>query len=99
MPPEGNRGPWKDFAGIYYPGRGTLAEQMFLQGKSVARSEERAELILRLLGKRGVPIPPISREQIMACNDLVTLGRWFDRALTVRATDEIFTDDVIPPAR
>jgi hypothetical protein len=41
----------------------------------------RAGSILRLLAARGVQVDEASRQRILACTDMATLDRWFDRSL------------------
>jgi hypothetical protein len=86
---------WRNLmsAGTYFPGRGTLIEETYLEGKAEGRAEERAQLVLRVLDNRGVPIPSETREHIIGCTDLDTLGRLLDRAFTVREADELFAED------
>ncbi|WP_369196782.1 hypothetical protein [Streptomyces djakartensis] len=73
----------------YFPGRGTLFEQTYLEGKA----EGTAQSILRVLQKRGVPLTPDDRERITSCTDLDTLTRWFDRSLTATGAQEVFSEE------
>lgn len=41
----------------YFPGRGTLFEETYLEGKAEGKAEARAESILSVLEKRGIPSP------------------------------------------
>ncbi|MFE6197096.1 hypothetical protein [Streptomyces sp. NPDC057838] len=81
----------------YFPGRGTLFEQTYLEGKAEGMAEGKAEgtagSILRVLEKRGVPIAPHARQRIASETDLDTLTRWFDRSLTVATAQEIFSEE------
>jgi hypothetical protein len=85
----------------YFPGRGTLFEQTYLEGKAEGVAEGKAEgkaegtveSILRVLEKRGVPLTPDTRERIVSETDLDTLTRWFDRSLTVATVQEIFSEE------
>ncbi|MFB8245212.1 hypothetical protein ACFC5X_09205 [Streptomyces sp. NPDC055952] len=72
----------------YFPGRGTLFEQTYLEGKA----EGTVESILRVLHKRGVPLTPDDHERITACTDLDTLTEWFDRSLTATSAAELFPE-------
>ncbi len=74
--------------GTYFPGRGTIVEESYLRG----RAEGRAQDILRLLEKRGVPTTDALRTRVTHCPDLDTLDLWFDRAITATAADDLFTD-------
>ncbi|NGO12014.1 hypothetical protein G5C60_31515 [Streptomyces sp. HC44] len=73
----------------YFPGRGTVRETAYLEGKV----EDRALLILRVLEKRGIPIPEVTRERITSCADLDILALWFDRSLTATAAEDLFAED------
>ncbi|MEV5242099.1 hypothetical protein AB0K89_23795 [Streptomyces cinnamoneus] len=77
----------------YFPGRGTLIEQTWLEGKAEGRAEERAQMVLRVLDNRGIPTLPVTRERITSCTDLHTLARWIDRAFTVSDAEELFVDE------
>jgi hypothetical protein len=52
--------------------------------------EGRAEDILRILDKRGIAVDDTSREQIVSCDDLDTLGTWLDRSLTATQVSDLF---------
>ncbi|MGW3985592.1 hypothetical protein [Streptomyces sp. NPDC004830] len=71
----------------YFPGRGTLFEQAYLEGKA----EGTVQSILRVLQKRGIPLTPHDRARITTCTDLDTLTRWFDRSLTAVGAHEVFS--------
>ncbi|MBA2945296.1 hypothetical protein [Streptomyces himalayensis] len=91
--PAGDR--WKEIMSFvtYFPGRGTVRETAYLEGKAEGKAEDRASLILRLLEKRGIPVTEDTRERVTSCTDLDTLILWFDRALTATTADELFTED------
>ncbi|MFJ4079566.1 hypothetical protein ACIP2Z_11465 [Streptomyces iakyrus] len=72
----------------YFPGRGTLFEETYLEGKA----EGKAESILSVLDKRGIPVPEATRDRITSCTDLDTLTLWFDRSLTATTAEDLFTD-------
>ncbi|WP_346426674.1 hypothetical protein [Streptomyces sp. YIM 130001] len=80
----------------YFPGRGTLFEETYLEGKADGeargRAEERAQLILKVLTNRGVSVSEESNQRIVSCSDLDTLAHWLDRALNVATEHEIFAD-------
>jgi hypothetical protein len=60
------------------------------EGKAEGRAEGRAEDILRILAKRRIAMIESQRQRILDERDLALLDRWFDRALTVAAIDELF---------
>ncbi|HEY0094002.1 MAG TPA: transposase, partial [Archangium sp.] len=69
------------------------AEEFILRGPEAAkrvlreealeegRIQGRAESVLRILTSRGVQVDDEARQRILACTDVSTLDRWFDRAL------------------
>jgi hypothetical protein len=69
-----------------------LSEEIRDEGRTQGRAQGRAEDILRILGRRGLDVSDADRERIASCNDLDTLGRWFDRAITAPSTEEIFEE-------
>ncbi|MGK5697846.1 hypothetical protein ACSNOJ_34005 [Streptomyces sp. URMC 128] len=73
----------------YFPGRGTLFEETYLEGKA----EGKAEGILRVLEKRDVPVPEAIRDRITTCTDLDTLTLWFDRSLTATTAEDLFLEE------
>ncbi|MFE6526031.1 hypothetical protein [Streptomyces sp. NPDC057794] len=77
----------------YFPGRGTLFEQTYLEGKAEGMAKGTVESILRVLEKRGVPITPHARQRIASETDLDTLTRWFDRSLTATSVADLFAED------
>ncbi|MFD9339454.1 hypothetical protein ACFWBF_34465 [Streptomyces sp. NPDC060028] len=84
-----------------FPGRGTLIEETYLEGEAKGRNEgrtegkaeERAQLVLRVLDNRGIPVLPEFRERVVACGDLDTLGRWIDLAFTVSEAEKLFAGE------
>ncbi|MCZ4511134.1 hypothetical protein O3Q52_23690 [Streptomyces sp. ActVer] len=90
----GNTPAAEDWKGImsfvsYFPGRGTVRETAYLEGQT----EDRASLILRVLEKRGIPVPEATRERITSCADLDILALWFDRSLAATAAEDLFAED------
>ncbi|MET9523113.1 hypothetical protein [Streptomyces coeruleorubidus] len=74
----------------YFPGRGTLFEETYLEGKAEGKAEAKVESILSVLDKRGIPVPEDTRDRITSCTDLDTLTLWFDRSLTATAVEDLF---------
>ncbi|MFI9238477.1 hypothetical protein [Streptomyces sp. NPDC053079] len=77
----------------FFPGRGTLIEQTWLEGKAAGRAEERAQQVLIVLEKRGITTPPVTRERIASCTSLTILARWLDRAFTISEVEELFAEE------
>ncbi|MFD4559319.1 hypothetical protein ACFWP5_34205 [Streptomyces sp. NPDC058469] len=92
--PAGDK--WRSIMGFvnYFPGRGHLMERAYLEGQAEGKAEGKAAgeaaLILRLLEKREILVSEDIRERITSCTDLDTLTLWFDRALTVTASEDLF---------
>ncbi|MFH8219488.1 hypothetical protein ACH4C2_09520 [Streptomyces sp. NPDC018057] len=72
----------------FFPGRGTLIEETYLQGEAKGR----IALILRTLEKREIGVPEEAHDRITSCTDLDQLTTWFDRALTAEAADDLFAE-------
>jgi hypothetical protein len=53
------------------------------------KAEGKAEAVLRVLTKRGLPLTPPQQRQISECTDLATLDRWLDDALTAASVAEL----------
>jgi hypothetical protein len=74
--------------GSYFPGRGTIVEESFLQGKV----ETLVNSVLSVLRHRQVAVSDEVRERISACQDVDTLERWMDRAFSVTTADELIEE-------
>jgi len=61
-----------------------------IKGKVAGKVAEKAETVLKILAKRGLPVTARQRRKIRECTDPATLDRWFDRAFSVASIDEIF---------
>ncbi|MFC9844055.1 hypothetical protein ACFWFF_17985 [Streptomyces sp. NPDC060223] len=85
----------------YFPGRGSVRETAYLEGKAEGKAEGEAEgeasLILRVLEKNGVPVPEGTHDRITSCTDLEVLTLWFDRALTATRADDLLTGESAEP--
>lgn len=82
--------------GSYFPGRGTLIEETFLEGKAEGMAEGRSEglagAVLRMLQHREILVADETRNRIVECHDVERLEQWVDRAFTVRTAEELFED-------
>jgi hypothetical protein len=78
--------------GSYFPGRGTLVEETFLEGKAEGKAEGLAKGALRVLLRQQVVVTDDARERITACQDIPTLELWTDRAFDVATIDELFEE-------
>ncbi|MDQ0714796.1 hypothetical protein QFZ55_004248 [Streptomyces luteogriseus] len=76
----------------YFPGRGTLFEETYLEGKAEGIVEGKAESILSVLEKRGIDLPHDIRDRITSCTNLDTLTLWFDRSLAATTSEDLFAE-------
>ncbi|MEU5292807.1 hypothetical protein [Streptomyces umbrinus] len=90
---------WKGIMSFvsYFPGRGTVRETAYLEGRAEGQIEERVSMILSVLEKRGIPVPEDTRERITSCADLDTLALWVDRSWTAAAVEDLFAEDPAVP--
>ncbi len=72
----------------YFPGRGTVRETAYLEGKA----EGAAKGVLRVLEVRGIAVSDDVRERITTCADLTLISAWLDRPGTVERAEDLFTD-------
>lgn len=95
--PAGDK--WREILSFvsYFPGRGTVRETAYLEGKAEGKAqgkaEDRASLILRVLDKHGISVNEDTRDRITSCTDLDTLALWFDRALTATTAEALFAEE------
>ncbi|MER6122309.1 hypothetical protein ABT173_06375 [Streptomyces sp. NPDC001795] len=82
---------WKEIMSFvsYFPGRGTVRETAYLEG----RTEGEAKGILSVLEVRGIPVPDSVRERITACTDLDRMDAWLERSRTVERAEDLFAED------
>jgi len=71
---------------------GTYEYQSEFARKYVAqgREEGEREALLEVLDARGLKVDEEARQRIQACTDLSQLKRWLRKAVSVRATQELF---------
>ncbi|MEV6199113.1 hypothetical protein AB0M64_03985 [Streptomyces sp. NPDC051771] len=72
--------------GSFFPGRGTLVEETFLEGQAKGK----AEAVLRFLRARGIDVPEAVAERVTAVTDPDELDRLLDRAVTATTATELF---------
>ncbi len=88
----------------YFPGRGTVFEEAYLDGKAKGEAEGKAKGeaegakgvgkgILRILELRGLPVSDDVRERITTCTDLARMDDWLDRAGTVERAEDLFDEE------
>jgi predicted transposase YdaD len=69
-----------------------LIERGRQRGMEQGRLRGRAEGVLRILAARGVHVGDEAQQRILACTDLATLDRWFDRALNATTLSDVLED-------
>ncbi|WP_031477477.1 hypothetical protein [Streptomyces bicolor] len=77
----------------YFPGRGTVRETAYLEGKAEGKAEGEAKGILSVLEVRGIPVPDSVRERITTCTDLDRMDAWLERSRTVERAEDLFAED------
>ncbi|MEV0177814.1 hypothetical protein AB0I54_00710 [Streptomyces sp. NPDC050625] len=73
----------------YFPGRGTVRETAYVEGKT----EGEAKGILSVLEVRGIPVSDSVRERITTCTDLDRMDAWLERSRTVERAEDLFAED------
>ncbi|MGC0338540.1 hypothetical protein [Streptomyces sp. SLBN-8D4] len=76
----------------YFPGRGTVRETAYLEGKTEGKAEGEAKGILSVLEVRGIPVPDSVRERITSCTDLDRMDAWLERSRTVERAEDLFAE-------
>jgi hypothetical protein len=61
------------------------------EGREQGRVAGTAHSLLKLLETRGLVLSPAQRMTIEECTDLRTLESWFERAVTAKAVDDVFS--------
>ncbi|MFE2040084.1 hypothetical protein ACFXAZ_03975 [Streptomyces sp. NPDC059477] len=77
----------------YFPGRGTVRETAYLEGKAEGEAKGQAKGILSVLDVRGIPVSDSVRERIATCTDLDRVDAWLKRSLTVERAEDLFADE------
>jgi hypothetical protein len=63
------------------------------EGEARGRAEGEARALLAVLEARGLAVSDAERARIVRCADAAQLERWVRRAVTARATAELFDDE------
>ncbi|WP_131831494.1 hypothetical protein [Pseudofrankia asymbiotica] len=59
------------------------------EGKAEGLAEAKADAVLIVLSRRGVPVPDAAAAKIRACADLDLLDAWLGRALTATSAEDV----------
>jgi hypothetical protein len=71
-------------------GRAEGIEAGRAEGRAQGEAAGQARAILQILDKRGIAVDDDSREQIVSCTDLDTLGNWLDRSIAATQVSDLF---------
>lgn len=71
------------------------ARNRVIEGELTAREARgragaMAASVLRVLDRRGIAVDAESRARVLACDELATLERWLDHAVTAARVEEVF---------
>lgn len=77
----------------YFPGRGTVRETAYLEGKAEGKAKGEAKGILFVLEVRGISVSDSVRERLTACTDLDRMDAWLERSRTVERAEDLFVED------
>lgn len=69
-----------------------VREEGRVEGREEGRVEDRAEMTLRILEWRDVPVSDAVRERVLACSDLNLLEVWARRAMTAERAEDLLSD-------
>lgn len=78
--------------GSYFPGRGTLVEETYLEGKAKGEAGTTAAAVLQVLRMRGVPVSAEEEARITTHADPALLNEWLNRALRIDRAEDLFAD-------
>ncbi|MFF4832472.1 hypothetical protein [Streptomyces sp. NPDC001315] len=88
---------WRKLMGFtnFFPGRGTILEEVYLDGEAKGEARGEAKAILRFLEARCISVPDDARERIAGCTDLDLLNRWLDRTPHAECVHDLFAEDAV----
>ncbi|MGW4226660.1 hypothetical protein ACWEG1_24755 [Streptomyces bauhiniae] len=89
---------WRDLmTAIQYFWRHPLAEQVREEGReqglAEGRAQAKAEMVLRVLEWRGIPVPEHVSERVTTCDDPNQLELWAQRAVRATYAEDLFTEE------
>ncbi|MFF4472984.1 hypothetical protein ACFYZ3_25870 [Streptomyces sp. NPDC001599] len=67
-----------------------VREEGRVEGREEGRLEDRAEMTLRILEWRAVPVPDAVREKVLGSSDLDQLEVWAHRGVTAERAEDLF---------
>jgi hypothetical protein len=75
-----------------YDYQSDFAKKYVAQGEAHGRAEEAARNLLTVLRVRGITVPDVARERILAQKDPERLERWIEKAVTAASLGEVIDD-------
>ena len=75
-----------------YDYQSDFAKKYVAQGEAHGRAEEAARNLLTVLRVRGITVPDVARERILAQKDPERLERWIEKAVTAASLSEVIDD-------
>ncbi|WP_143195868.1 hypothetical protein [Archangium sp. Cb G35] len=67
----------------------TEGQRLRAEGRMEGRRENQAKAVIRLLTLRGLRVDKQSRQRILKCRSMITLNRWFERALQANSISDV----------
>ena len=65
-------------------------EQGRAEGLAEGEARGEARMLLHILSRRGLEVPPEVRQRVLSCTDTGQLEAWADRAVTAVSVQEVF---------
>lgn len=73
-------------------GHPPFAQRLIDPGEATGRSEEAARALLTTLRVRGILVPEVTRERILAEKDPERLERWLEKAMVAASVAEVMDE-------
>ena len=89
----GMQGTWKEARKLGRDeGRAEGRDEARTEGRNEGRAEARAGDVLTVLRVRGIAVPDVARERILAEKDPARLERWHERAILAASVAEVIDE-------
>jgi hypothetical protein len=75
-----------------YEYQSDFAKKYVAQGEATGEARGEARALLAALRVRGIPVPDVARERILAEKDRERLERWVERAVVASSLAEVLDD-------
>jgi hypothetical protein len=75
-----------------YEYQSDFAKKYVAQGEAQGEAKGEARALLAALRVRGIPVPDVARERILAEKDPERLERWVERAIVAQSLAEVIDD-------